>query len=305
MTSPIIETKALSRRFGRRWGLRECTVSIPSGKVAALVGPNGAGKSTLLRIAAGLLRPTSGEIRVLGEVPGSGDAAHLSRVGYLDQERPLYQGFRVSEMFRLGQGTNPNWNMATAHAYVDQLGIPLTQRVQNLSGGEQAQVALTMCLAKEPELLVLDEPAAELDPVARENLLRLLMQEVAARGTSVVLSTHALGDVQSICDYLIVMSRSNVVLADDVEFVVESHRFLSASSANTPNLPRGATVIETRLESREVTHLARIDLPLTDEIWHVSKPTLDEIILAYLRRDTSSISPLAGYEMTTTTKDAS
>ena len=289
---PVIETNGLSKRFGRKWGLRDCSLSIPAGKVAALVGPNGAGKSTLLRMAAGLSRPTSGEINVLGEVPIDNGASFLSRVGYLDQERPLYRGFRVDEMFRFGEGTNPTWNMTTAHAYVDQLGISLRDRVNNLSGGQQAQVALTICLAKQPELLILDEPAAELDPVAREDLLRLLMREVAERGTSVVLSTHALGDVGSICDYLVIMSHSTIVLADDLEFVVESHRFLGAPSPNERELPDGVTVIDTRTSSRDVTYLVRMSLPLSDETWEITEPTLDEIIMAYLRltRDSTSTS---------------
>lgn len=289
---PVIETNSLTKRFGRKWGLRDCSLSIPAGKVAALVGPNGAGKSTLLRMAAGLSRPTSGEIYVLGEEPIGNSASFLSRIGYLDQERPLYRGFRVDEMFRFGEGTNPTWNMTTAHAYVDQLGISLRDRVNNLSGGQQAQVALTMCLAKQPELLILDEPAAALDPVAREDLLRLLMREVAARATSVVLSTHALGDVGSICDYLVIMSHSTIVLADDLEFVVESHRFLGAPSPNVPELPEGVTVIDTRTSSRDVTYLVRMTLPLSDETWEITQPTLDEVIMAYLRlaRDSASTS---------------
>lgn len=292
MTMPVIETNSLTKRFGRKWGLRDCSLSIPAGKVAALVGPNGAGKSTLLRMAAGLSRPTSGEIYVLGEEPIGNSASFLSRIGYLDQERPLYRGFRVDEMFRFGEGTNPTWNMTTAHAYVDQLGISLRDRVNNLSGGQQAQVALTMCLAKQPELLILDEPAAALDPVAREDLLRLLMREVAARATSVVLSTHALGDVGSICDYLVIMSHSTIVLADDLEFVVESHRFLGAPSPNVPELPEGVTVIDTRTSSRDVTYLVRMTLPLSDETWEITQPTLDEVIMAYLRlaRDSASTS---------------
>ncbi len=293
MTTPVIETTDLAKRFGRKWALRDCTLSIPPGRVAALVGPNGAGKSTFLRIAAGLSRPTSGTIKVLGEVPSGSDASLLKRVGYLDQERPLYRGFRVDEMFRFGEGTNPTWNMATAHAYVDQLGISLRDRVNNLSGGQQAQVALTMCLAKQPELLILDEPAAELDPVAREDLLRLLMREVAERETTVVLSTHSLGDVGSICDYLVILSHSKVVLHDDLEFVVESHRFLSASSPGTPALPEGVTVIDTRIGSRGVTHLVCLTLPLVEETWDITEPTLDEIIMAYLRPGTDSASSQA------------
>lgn len=299
MTIPVIETNALAKRFGRKWGLRDCTLSIPSGKVTVLVGPNGAGKSTLLRLAAGLSRPTSGMINVLGGVPSAADASLLKRVGYLDQARPLYKGFRVDEMFRFGAGTNPTWDMTTAHAYVDQLGISRRDRVDKLSGGQRAQVALTMCLAKRPELLILDEPAAELDPVAREDLLRLLMREVTERGTNVVLSTHALGDVGSICDYLVIMSHSTIVLADDLEFVVESHRFLSTTSSDALALPEGVTVIDTRTSSREVTHLARMTLPLVDETWQISEPTLDEIIMAYLRLGTGSTLSQSHYDAPT------
>lgn len=290
MMTRVLETTGLAKRFGRKWALRDCSVSVPSGKVVALVGPNGAGKSTLLRIAAGLSRPTSGTVKVLDQVPSGNDPALMRRVGYLDQERPLYRGFRVEEMFRFGAGTNPTWNMDTAHAHVEQLGISLRDRVGNLSGGQQAQVALTMCLAKQPELLILDEPAAELDPVARQDLLRLLMGDVAERGTSVILSTHALSDVGSICDYLIIMSRSRIVLHDDLDYVLESHRFLTAQANPMPPLPDGIAVIDTQTSDRDVTHLARLTLPLTEESWEVSEPTLDEIIMAYLRLGTDPAS---------------
>ncbi len=287
MSSVALEATHLAKRFGRRWALRDCTVSIPTGRVAALVGPNGAGKSTLLRIAAGLTRPSSGSVHVLGGAPGGDNVELLTRVGYLDQERPLYRGFRVEEMFRFAAGTNPTWDMDTAHRYVERLGISLRDRVDGLSGGQRAQVALTMTLAKLPELLLLDEPAAALDPVAREDLLRLLMSQVAERATTVVLSTHALGDVASICDYLVVMSHSTIVLSDELEFIVESHRWLSAHPS-TATLPDGVAVVEERESSRDVTVLARLTEPLEDETWRVAVPTIDEIIMAYLRLGASS-----------------
>ncbi len=288
MTTPVLQTRALAKRFGRTWGLRECTVSIPTGKVCALVGPNGAGKSTLLRVAAGLWRPTSGEICVLGETPGA--SSLRARVGYLDQERPLYRGFRVDEMLRFCDGTNPGWDMASAHAHLDQLGISPRARVDALSGGQRAQVALTMCLAKRPELLILHEPAAALDPDAREDILRRVMRDVAEHATNVMLSTHALGDVASICDYLVIMSHSSVVLADDLEFILESHRFLSSHSLEA-SPPEGAVVIDSHVGGREVTHLVRLALPLVDESWRVGVPTLDEIIMAYLRRGADPSAP--------------
>jgi ABC-2 type transport system ATP-binding protein len=284
MSEWVLQADSLSKRFGRKWALRDCTVSIPQGKVVALVGPNGAGKSTLLRLAAGLSQPTSGTIEVLGHDPHKSNEDLLRRIGYLDQERPLYRGFRVRELFRFGADANPGWDMQAAHLYVDQLGISLNDRVNSLSGGQQAQVALTMCLAKKPELLILDEPAAALDPVAREDLLRLLMRQVSDNGSSVILSTHALSDVESICDYLVILSHSRIALCDDVDFIVESHRFLSDPTSSNSRLPDGTTIMDTRISGRGVTHLVKMDLPIVDDSWQISEPTLDEIILAYLRQ---------------------
>lgn len=285
MSDAIVNSAALERRFGRKWALRDCTLTIPSGRVAALVGPNGAGKSTFLRLAAGLSRPTSGSISVLGETPGHENEALLRRVGYLDQERPLYRGFRVDEMFRFGASTNPTWHMDTAHDYVDQLAIPLKARVGSLSGGQQAQVALTMCLAKQPDLLLLDEPAAALDPVAREDSLRLLMRQVAEHESTVVLSTHALSDVASICDYLVILSHSRVVLADDIEFILQSHRFITMPTGRS-QLSDEVTVLDIRASADYVTHLVRLTMPLGEGKWEITEPTLEEIILPYLRLGT-------------------
>ena len=195
----------------------------------------------------------------------------------------MYSSFRVMEILHFGQNSNPTWNMETAKGHLARLNIPLDARVSNLSGGQQAQVALTVCLAKEPELLLLDEPAAELDPVAREDLLRLLMHQVAESGSSVMLSTHALGDVSAICDFVVVLAHSRVVLANDIDFVLESHRFLSAGRDVGLALPPGATVIDERNSARESSVLARMELPFFDSKWHVEQPTLEEIVMAYLR----------------------
>jgi ABC-2 type transport system ATP-binding protein len=282
--APVLQATAVGKRFGFKWALRDCTLTIPAGKVAAIVGPNGAGKSTLLRLAAGLSRPSKGTIEVLGDSPSDGRASFLRRIGYLDQERPLLQGFRVDEMLRFGAGTNSHWDQASALSYLEELRIPLDQRVGTLSGGQQAQVALTVCLAKQPELLILDEPAAELDPVAREDLLRLLMQQVAQSGTSVLLATHALGDVAAICDYLVIVSDSHVVLCDDIDYIMESHRMLTAFASDGLELPSGATAIDTHSSGRSVSHLTRLEMPVTDERWSITEPTLQEIVMAYLRK---------------------
>lgn len=281
--TPVLEAVDLGKRYGHTWALQDCTLTIPKGRIAALVGPNGAGKSTLLRLAAGLSRPDVGTLRVLGQSPTHDTGNVVKRIGYLDQERPLYKSFRVIEMLRFGEKTNPSWNMKTAKDYVAQLEIPLDARVGNLSGGQQAQVALIVCLAKQPELLLLDEPASELDPVAREDLLHLLMQQVAESGSSVLLSTHALGDVSAICDYVVILSHSRVVLSDDIEYILESHRFISALHEGDLTPPPGATVIDEQRSARGSSLLVRVELPITDARWRVERPTLDDVVMAYLR----------------------
>ena len=279
----VLEAKGLGRRYRRSWALSDCTLSIPQGRVVALVGPNGAGKSTLLRIAAGLTPPTTGSLRLFGANALNPTPALKSRVGYLDQERPLYSSFRVAEILHFGQSSNPSWNMTLAHEHLDRLNISLRSRVANLSGGQRAQVALTVCLAKEPELLLLDEPAAALDPVAREDLLRLLMRQVADSGSSVILSTHSLNDVAAICDYVVVLAHSRVVLADDIEFVLEAHRLISSSNENQRALPEGAIAVDERNSARQTAALVRVEVPLAASDWKIERPTLEEIVMAYLR----------------------
>lgn len=279
-----LELSNVSKRYRRTWALQDCELSIPRGKIVALVGPNGAGKSTLLRIAAGLTRPNSGTIRLLDQEPTTGRGIFDGRVSYLDQERPLLDGLRVRDMLEFGRRTNPKWDSSSAHAHLSRLGISLTSRVGTLSEGQKAQVALTLCLAKQPELLLLDEPAAALDPVAREDLLRLLMQQAATSDVTVVLSTHALGDVAAVCDYLVILAQSRVVLSDDIDYILESHRLMTASVKDHLTPPVGVDIIGEELSNREVSLLVRAGLPLADARWHVERPTLDEIVLAYLRR---------------------
>src|SRR5215472_11285414 len=196
----IIESAGLARRFRRTWALRDCDLAVPGGHVVALVGPNGAGKTTLLSVAAGLLRPTSGQLIVLGgERPGSAQAR--SRIGFVAQDAPLYGHLPAGDMLRVAKSLNLRWDEARARTRLAELGIPLDRKVRQLSGGERAQLALTIALAKRPDVLILDEPLAALDPLARHDLMSALMSAVAEDGLSVVLSSHAIFELERIAEH--------------------------------------------------------------------------------------------------------
>jgi ABC-2 type transport system ATP-binding protein len=218
-----LATRRLSKRYGHRPALTDCTLSIPAKQIVGLVGPNGAGKTTLLHLAVGMLTPTSGTIEVLGGRPGSGQA-QLAKVGFVAQESPLYAGFTVTDHLRLGAHMNPGWDAALARDRIDELGLDPRQRAGQLSGGQRAQLALTLALAKRPELLILDEPIASLDPLARSEFLRSLAGYTASRQVSVVMSSHLVSDLERICDYLIVLVASRVQLAGPVTELLASHR---------------------------------------------------------------------------------
>jgi len=218
-----LTARGLSKRYGHRLALTDCTLSIPAGHIVGLVGPNGAGKTTLLHLAVGMLEPTSGTIEVLGGRPASGPA-QLAKVGFVAQDAPVYAGFSVADHLRFGKHLNPGWDAALARDRIDQLGLDLGQRAGKLSGGERAQLALTLALAKRPELLILDEPIASLDPLARSEFLRSLADFTASRQISIVMSSHLVSDLERICDYLIVLVASRVQVAGPVPELLASHR---------------------------------------------------------------------------------
>ena len=279
----VIETEALTKRFRRRTALSECSLSVPRGRVVALVGPNGSGKTTLLRLLAGLSRPTEGRISVFGEEMSMSNTDLRSRVGYLDQDRPLYERWRVREILEFGRRTNPAWDADFAAQHLARLDIDLESLVKNLSGGQRAQVALAVCFAKRPDLVLLDEPASALDPVARQDLLQNITELFADNEASVLMATHAIDDVSAICDYVIILSQSRVVLSEDLDYVLESHRLLSRGVDDGVPVPRGATVLDERRTTREITYLVRLGMPMERDGWRIERPTFNEIAIAYLR----------------------
>jgi ABC-2 type transport system ATP-binding protein len=215
---PVLHAEGLTKRYGRRAALTDCTLTVPHGRVVGLVGPNGAGKSTLLQLACGLVEPTSGTLRVLGSRP----AERLARVGFVAQDTPVYAGLSVAEHLRLGARLNPTWDASLAQRRIAQVDLDPAQKAGRLSGGQRAQLALTIAAAKRPELLILDEPAAALDPLARQRFLRNLMEFVAELGASAILSSHLLDDIEQVCDHVIVLSGGRVQVAGDVRDLLAS-----------------------------------------------------------------------------------
>jgi ABC-2 type transport system ATP-binding protein len=218
----LLAASGLGKRYRRRWALSGCTLEIPAGRVVGLVGPNGAGKTTLLHLAAGLIAPTTGTVTVLGGRPGGGPA-QLARVGFVAQDTPVYPGLSVAGHLRMAAYLNPGWDAGQARRRIGQIGLDPRQRAGRLSGGQRAQLALTLAIAKRPELLILDEPVASLDPLARREFLRSVAGSVAGHGTSVVLSSHLVADLELICDFLVVLVASRVRLAGDIAALLASH----------------------------------------------------------------------------------
>ena len=277
----VIEASGLGKRYGRRWALADCTVAVPAGRVTGLVGPNGAGKTTLLQLAAGLLAPTSGTISVLGEQP-AGTPAQLARVGFVAQDTPVYPGLSVAGHLRMGGWLNPGWDGELAERRIGQLGLDLRQRAGSLSGGQRAQLALTLAAAKRPELLLLDEPVASLDPLARREFLQNLMETVAEQQVSVVLSSHLITDIERVCDYLIVLTGSRVRIAGETEELLASHHRLSGPRREDRALPASWEVIEESHADRQSTLLVRTQEPVLDPAWTVRPVTLEDLVLAYM-----------------------
>ena len=279
--TPAIETHGLGKRYGRRWALTDTTMTIPSGRVVGLVGPNGAGKTTLLHLAVGLLQPSVGSISVLGDEPAASPAA-LARVGFLAQDSPVYSRLSVRDHLRAGAQLNPHWDMEFAEARISELGLDPGQRAGTLSGGQRAQLALTMAVAKRPELLLLDEPVAALDPLARREFLQTLMEVAAVQSVSIVLSSHLISDLERVCDYLVVLVGGRVALSDDVDDILATHHLLTGPQRD--HLPSGQQVIEENHVGRQSTFLIRTTDPIFDPSWTVTPVTLDDIVLAYMKQ---------------------
>jgi ABC-2 type transport system ATP-binding protein len=290
MNMNVIEASGLGKRYGSTWALRECTLAVPAGHVAALVGPNGAGKSTLLHLAVGLAVPTGGVVTLLGGRP-AGSPAALDGIAFVAQDTPLYKNLSAADMLHLTRNLNRRFDQPDAQTRLAELGIPLNRKAGKLSGGQQAQLALTLALARRPRLLVLDEPVAMLDPVARHDFLASVLTAAAADGVSVVLSSHVLAELERVANYLILLSQGRVQLAGEVDDLLASHRVLTGPAAEAGRYAERPVVYARRAGDR--AHLL-VRATASDPVppgWEAHPVGLEELALAYLREPGAAALP--------------
>jgi ABC-2 type transport system ATP-binding protein len=286
--TPVLQTDRLCKRYGRHPGLTDASLTIPAGRVVGLVGPNGAGKSTLLNLTSGMIAPTSGSIEVLGARPAA-NAAQLAKVGFVAQDTPVYAGLSVDDHLRLGARLNPNWDSALAKQRIAQVDLDPAQKAGRLSGGQRAQLALAIAAAKRPQLLIFDEPIAALDPLARRAFLQSLMEFVAELEVSVILSSHLLGDLERVCDHLVVLAASRVQLAGEVEDLLAAHYRLIAARGDLDALPPGIEVIQAEHTTRQSTVIVRDTTGVLPNLVPTAEHLdLEDMILAYLTRAASA-----------------
>jgi ABC-2 type transport system ATP-binding protein len=276
-----IQTSGLTKRYRKVTALNDCTITVPEGRISALIGPNGAGKTTLLRLLAGLSRPSAGQALVNGGRPRQ-DPAFLADIGYLGQEIPLYRRLSAEDHIQAGAHLNPRWDSALVRERLAGLKIPLGRAVGKLSGGQRAQVALALVLAKQPRLLLLDEPVAALDPLARRNFLGVLVDAVAMGNLTVLLSSHLIADLERVCDHLVMLASSRVQLCGDIEDLLAEHMILTGPNKDITAIERSQRVVQVTRTLRQTTLLVRLNGPVIDPAFQTSEVSLEELALAYL-----------------------
>jgi ABC-2 type transport system ATP-binding protein len=296
--TPAIETRGLSKRYRKVTALTDCAITVPEGRISALIGPNGAGKTTLLRVLAGLARPSGGDVAVLGGTPCQ-DPAFLAGIGFVAQEIPLYRRLSAADHIAIGAHLNPRWDADSVRQRLTGLNIPLSQKVGTLSGGQRAQVALSLALAKRPRLLLLDEPVAALDPLARRQFLAHLAEAVAAGGLTVVLSSHLVADLERVCDHLILLAASRVQLCGDIDTLLAEHQVLVGPRKDTTAIEKAHTLVQATRTARQTTLLIRRNGPVIDPAFETADVSLEELVLGYMGQD----APPAFAHLTTVGED--
>jgi len=288
----VIETSGLGKRYGSTWALRDFTVAVPAGHVAALVGPNGAGKTTMLNLTVGLTAPTAGTVTVLGREP-AGSPAALDSIAFVAQDAPLYKNLSAADMLHLTSNLNRRFDHGYAQERLSELGIPLKRKAGKLSGGQQAQLALTLALARRPRLLVLDEPLANLDPLARHDFMATVLAAAAEDGMSVVLSSHVLAELERVADYLILVAGGRVQVAGEVDDLLASHRVLTGPAPEADLIAQRQAVVHVRRAEAQAHLLVRTGAP-SEPVppgWEAHPVGLEEVVLAYLREPGAATLP--------------
>jgi len=282
----VIETRELGKSYGKTWALRDCTLAVPEGRLAALVGPNGAGKSTLMNLAVGLAVPTTGTVTLLGGISATSPAV-LHDIAFMAQDAPVYRNLSVADMLHLTKNLNWKFDYAQAKARLADLGIPLKKKTGKLSGGQQAQVALTLALARRPRLLVLDEPLAALDPLARQDFMATVMTAMADDGVSVLLSSHALADLERVADFVVVLGNGELRIAGDTDELLAEHLLLTGPAADADRMAGLLEPVQVKRAEAQAHLLVRTggvagEKPVPPG-WEAHPVGLEELVLAYLR----------------------
>ncbi len=282
--SIAVQARGVGKRYGGLWALQDCTIQVPAGSITALVGANGAGKSTLLQLLTGLIKASAGEVTVFGERPAQ-TASFLANVGYLAQEIPLYADWSAQDYIDMGRHLNASWDESLMRRHLEELSIPLDRAVGSLSGGQRAQVALATALAKRPKLLLLDEPVAALDPLARHDFLASLGQAAADSDMTVILSSHSLPDLETICDRLLILEMGRVQLADDMDHILATHYLLAGPQSTKPPLAEPYVIVQETHTGRQSQFLVQTEAAKLPHggTWHTTPVSMEEIVLAYLR----------------------
>jgi ABC-2 type transport system ATP-binding protein len=289
----VIETSGLGKKYGRTWALRECTMAIPEGSLAALVGPNGAGKTTLMQLLTGLVVPSAGTAALFGGQP-PGSAVSLDGIAFVGQDAPMYKNLSAADMLHLTRNLNRTFDLKYARARLGDLGISLKKKSGKLSGGQQAQLALTLALARRPRLLILDEPLAMLDPLARHDFMATVMTAMADHGVSVLLSSHALAELERVADYLVLLSGGVVKLDGEVEELLACHRVLTGPAADADTYAKRLNVVLTRRAEAQAHLLVRTGQAPEPAApgWEAHSVTLEELVMAYLRAPGAEVLPV-------------
>jgi ABC-2 type transport system ATP-binding protein len=294
--SASLNATGLAKRYRTRWALRDCSLRVPAGRITGLVGPNGAGKTTLLRMAVGLLKPTAGEITVFGWSPTEQPVLVLARVGFVPQDRPLYRRFTVGDMLEMGRQLNPRWDQGAMVARLARLDISLNRKIAHLSGGQQAQVSLALALGKRPDLLLLDEPLSNLDPLARREFLRELVAVVAAEGLSVILSSHIVSELERVCDHIVILNEGRVQVVGDIDELVALHKLLIGPRLDPAAINGDATVLQATHTDRQSAMLVKVGSHPVRPDWEVHDVSLEDIVLAYLGNSAAAALPTPAVE---------